>query len=112
MYHFCPQRMLLSSRPDLSDLSEVSFTEFLDASVSYSLASLAVTLDDVFFPSVTICNMNTMRRSFIVSLARDPKLEALNVSYPELKKVIHLVFIAGEDYKLNKRESQIVESNS
>ena len=88
------------------------FPEYLDASVSYSLASATVSLDQVFFPSLTICNMNTLRKSFILSLLRDPELQTLNVTYEELKKLIHLVFIEGEDYHLNDREKVIIESES
>jgi hypothetical protein len=84
--------------------------EYLDASVAYNLGSATVPLDEVYFPSLTLCNMNTLRRSFVHSLIDDPKLQVLNVSFQELKKIIHLVFINGDDYQLNSREIGIVES--
>jgi hypothetical protein len=54
--------------------------------------------------------MNTLRSSFINSLLDDQKLKDLNVTYYELKKIVHLEFIDGDDYKMSNRELQIVES--
>ena len=67
-------------------------------------------LTEVIFPSMTVCNMNTLRRSLVLTLIEDPDLSELDVTYPELKKIIHLVFIDGEDYELDERDKLIVES--
>jgi hypothetical protein len=53
--------------------------------------------------------MNTLRRSFIYSIINDEKLKSLNASFGELQKVVHLVFIAGEDYEMTQREKILVE---
>lgn len=68
-----------------------------------------MSLEEVFFPSMVICNMNTLRRSFIYTIIEDPKLKAMNVTFTELHKIVHLVFIAGEDLVLTEREKAIVE---
>jgi hypothetical protein len=73
------------------------------------LDSATVSLDEVYFPSMVLCNMNTLRRSFIYSLIDDPKLKELNTTFPELQKIVHLIFIAGEDYVLNEREELLLE---
>lgn len=39
------------------------------------------------------------------------RFKPLNVSFYELKKIIHLVFIDGDDYKLSDREKLIIDSN-
>jgi hypothetical protein len=78
--------------------------------VSYNLFSPTVPLGEVIFPSVTVCNMNTLRRSLVYTLLEDPDIKDLNVSYSELKKIIHLVYIDGGDYELNNRETLIVDS--
>ena len=59
---------------------------------------------------MTVCNMNTLRRSLVLTLIEDPDLSELDVTYPELKKIIHLVFIDGEDHELDERDKLIVES--
>jgi hypothetical protein len=71
--------------------------------VSYNLQSPTVSLEEVFFPSVVVCNMNTLRSSFIYSLLEDDKFKALNVSYYELKKIIHLVAISPIHFYLKAR---------
>ena len=91
--------------------NKIWFTEYRDASVAYNLDSASISLDEVFFPSVTVCNMNTLRRSFIHSIIQDEKLKLLNVSFYELKKIVQLLFIEGKDYQLSDREREIVESN-
>ena len=44
-----------------------SISEFNDATVSYQLESSSVSLDEIVFPSVTICNMKLVRKSFVQS---------------------------------------------
>ncbi len=56
--------------------------------------------------------MNNLRRSFIYSMVNDDKLKALNATFVELQKVVHLVFIDGEDYEMTPRESLMVEGIS
>jgi hypothetical protein len=51
-----------------------------------------VSLEEVFFPSMVICNMNTLRRSFIYSLIEDPKMKAINTTFTELQVPIPLNF--------------------
>ena len=86
--------------------------EFRDATVQYNLDSATVSLDEVYFPSMVLCNMNTLRRSFIYTLINDVKLRNMNVTFSELQKIVHLIFIAGEDYELNAREQVMLEGNS
>ena len=78
--------------------------------MSYRLDSATVPLNEVFFPSVVICNMNTLRRSFIQSLVQDEKLKSFNVTFGELKKIVHLLFIEGEELQLTVRETEVIES--
>ena len=86
------------------------FSEFREATVSYNLQSPTVSLEEVFFPSVVVCNMNTLRSSFVYSLLQDVKFKQKNITYYELKKIIHLMFIDGDDYQLSDREKIIVDS--
>ncbi len=85
--------------------------EFREATVQYNLESATVSLDEVYFPSIVICNMNNLRRSFIYSLINDEKLREINASFVELQKVVNLVFIAGEDYEMTPKEKLMVEGN-
>ena len=81
--------------------------EFFSSSVSYNLESPTVPLDQVFFPSVVVCNMNSLRKSFIQTLMTDPKIND-SISYPELWKLVDQVFIAGGKDELEANEQRVV----
>ena len=85
-------------------------TEFRDATVAYNLESPTVPLDEVFFPSMVICNMNTLRRSFIEAILKDDGIKKLGVTYSELKNIIFSVFIQGGDYEPTQRDTDIIDS--
>ena len=84
--------------------------EFREATVAYNLESPTVPLDEVFFPSMVICNMNTLRRSFIGAILEDKGIQQLGVTYTELKNIIFSVFILGGDYQPTERDTNIINS--
>jgi hypothetical protein len=75
------------------------------------LESPTVSLDEVYFPSMTVCNMNILRRSFIEAILDDEGVSKLGIEYGELKKLIYAVFIFGGDYTPSERDNEIIESN-
>jgi hypothetical protein len=54
--------------------------EFRDATVAYNLESPTVPLDEVFFPSMVVCNMNTLRCRPVA----DPKTFKFTTTTPAL----------------------------
>ena len=78
--------------------------------MAYNLESPTVPLDEVFFPSMVICNMNTLRRSFIEAILKDDGIKKLGVTYSELKNIIFSVFIQGGDYEPTQRDTDIIDS--
>lgn len=76
--------------------------------MSYNLESPTVTLDDVFFPSVVVCNMNQLRKSFVHSLMRDPVLQNLT-NYNELLHFINSHFIRGVKQDLSPKETIVAD---
>jgi len=74
--------------------------------VSYNLESPTVALDDVFFPSVVICNMNVLRKSFIQALMDDPILSNLT-TFDELLLLINSYYIKGVKQVLSPKEELI-----
>ena len=79
------------------------------ATVSYELESPTIPLDDVYFPSVVICNMNILRKSFIMALMKDPVLKSMT-TYEDLLQIIDDHFIQGTKANLSQREEQLKES--
>ena len=86
----------------------LSLKDFLDSHVAYNLDSPTVSLENVFFPSLTICNMNTLRKSFITSLMTDAKIQK-EIGTNELKRLVDDVFISGGDGDLSQEETNILE---
>ncbi|TRY75809.1 hypothetical protein TCAL_07005 [Tigriopus californicus] len=85
--------VILSSFIAVSILGYVNVDEFVQSSVSFNLESPTTPLTQVYFPSIVICKMNFLRKSFIYSLLEDPALT--NVTYEELHQTIADIFIEG-----------------
>ena len=67
-----------------------------------------MSLEHVFFPSVAICNMNTLRRSFITSLMSDEKIQE-KTNFHQLIHLINGVFISGGKDELSSEEAEIID---
>ncbi len=65
--------------------------DFAESSVSYDLATPTQPLDDVFFPSVVVCNMNQLRSSMIYALINDPDMA--NATYLEIHQLLEKTFV-------------------
>lgn len=100
--------MIIASMSCLSVLLYMNIDEFIRSSVSFNLESATTPLSEVYFPSIAICNMNKLRKSFIYTLLKDPALS--NNDYNDLLQVIDKVFINGldETTNLTKKESELV----
>ena len=61
-------------------------SEFQSSTVSYNLESRTIPLDDVFFPSTVICNMNTLRRSFVMAILEDEAIKVRDQLQSHLDK--------------------------
>ena len=94
----------------INTVTQDIISEFLEATVSYGLESPTVSLEDVFFPSVVLCNMNILRQSFIMALMKDPTLKT-RTSYKELYSLVDEHFIQGIKENLTEKEELIKKSN-
>ena len=63
----------------------------MDATVAFNLESSHHPLDEIYFPSLVICNMNTVRKSFVLELISDPELE--DFGFVETWEALDAVFI-------------------
>ena len=91
-------------------LSLLLLSDFLNATVSYELESPTVALDYVYFPSVTLCSMNNLRKSFIYSLMEDPVLGNLTTA-TKLTNIIERRLIKGivDENSASNEEDKIVQ---
>ena len=87
------------------------FLEFIDSTVVYNIKSPTVDLSKVFFPSVVVCNLNILRRSFIISLLNETKI-GQNVDFVQLHSLIDNVFLTGGNIELSDDEQDIIDSKT
>ncbi len=65
--------------------------DFADSSVSYDLATPTQPLDDVFFPSLVVCNMNQLRSSFVWAILKDPAMS--NLTFMRVHQLLEKTFV-------------------
>jgi hypothetical protein len=98
--------VIAASMAGMAFLMTINVLEFREATVSFSLESPTVSLSEVYFPAMTLCNMNALRRSFVHSLLKDPQLAP--VGYNALHDVIERAFVLGHKKGPDKEESAII----
>ena len=91
------------------EYSYLFFLEFTDSTVVYNIKSPTVDLNSVYFPSVVVCNLNILRRSFIMSLLNETKL-GQNVDFVQLHSLIDNGFLSGGNIELSNEEQDIINS--
>ena len=87
----------------------IIFSDFLESTVVYNIDSPTVSLDQVYFPSVALCNLNNLRRSFIHSLMSDENIRQMT-NANSLKFLIDDVFLSGGKHELSKDEEKLIDS--
>ena len=87
----------------------IIFSDFLESTVVYNIDSPTVSLDQVYFPSVALCNLNNLRRSFIHSLMSDENIRQMT-NTNSLKILIDDVFLSGGKHELSKEEEKLIDS--
>ena len=87
----------------------IIFSDFIESTVVYNIDSPTVSLDQVYFPSVALCNLNNLRRSFIHSLMSDENIREMT-NENDLKLLIDDVFLSGGNHQLSIDEEKIIDS--
>lgn len=64
-----------------------------------------MTLDSVFFPSTVVCNMNSLRKSFLNEISKDPTLH--DVNFHHLWRAIDNTFIQGKN--TSKEDEELIQ---
>ncbi len=65
--------------------------DFCQSTVSYDLVTPTHSLDDVFFPSIVLCNMNKLRASFIRAIMQE--LGRPDTYYHDIYDLLQRVFV-------------------
>lgn len=105
--------VIITAMIGVSVLLYINIDEFIRSSVTYNLDSPTTPLSEVYFPSIVICNMNKLRKSFIFSLLKDPTLS--HMKFHDLLRIIDNALISGKDANvghqdLSDEESKIIDA--
>ncbi len=85
-----------------------NISDFVRSAVSYDLDTPTHPLDDVFFPSMVLCNFNRLRSSLVWALLNDEDVS--NTSYHELHQLIEKNFVKGQDVELGDHEKALLKT--
>ena len=101
--------VILGSIGTLSFLSHLQVTEFFDSTIKVDIKDRSAPLDEAFFPSVVICNINPLRKSFIYWLADNLKQEGKIISVAKLFRVIGHNFFKTSNNTITDEDSALLD---
>ena len=101
--------VILSSMGALSFLSYQAITEYTDSTIKVEIKDRSAPLDEAFFPSVAICNISPLRKSFIYWLADNLELEGEKISVSELFRVIAHNFFKTSHQSISDEDTALLD---
>ena len=101
--------VIMGSMGALTLFSHEVITEYTSSTIKVDLKDRSAPLDKAFFPSVVICNINPLRRSFIYWLAKNLKLEGNKVSRQKLFEVLSRNFFRTSNSSISSEDTALME---
>ncbi len=93
-------------------LMVLNVQEYMQASVSFNLETPTLSLDEIFFPSAVVCNMNRLRKSFLKELQLDTSVNGggdVNVTFDVLHDLVESVYIRGLERNKTAEEERLLK---
>ena len=81
--------------------------EFQKATIVFDIESMSIPMEELYFPSVVLCNKNTLKQSFIKSLLSNENLRELT-NVDELTNLLIEAYISGSKTEFNMVEEKIL----
>ena len=101
--------VISASMGALSFLSHQAISEYNDSTIKLDIKDRSAPLDEAFFPSVALCNINPLRKSFIYWLADNLKLDGGEVSVSELFRVIGYNFFKTSNESISDEDAALLD---
>lgn len=101
--------VILGSMGALTFFSYQAITEYTDSTIKVDIKDRSAPLDEAFFPSVVMCNISPLRKSFIYWLADNLELEGGKVSVPELFRVIGYNFFKTSNKSISDEDTALLD---
>ena len=93
----------------LTFFSHQAITEYTDSTIKVDIKDRSAPLDEAFFPSVVMCNISPLRKSFIYWLADNLKLEGGEVSVSKLFQVIGYNFFKTSNESISNEDTALLD---
>ena len=101
--------VILGSMGALTFFSYQAITEYTDSTIKVGIKDRSAPLDEAFFPSVVMCNISPLRKSFIYWLADNLELEGGKVSVSELFRVIGYNFYKTSNKSISVEDTALLD---
>ena len=101
--------VILGSMGALTFFSYQAITEYTDSTIKVDIKDRSAPLDEAFFPSVVMCNISPLRKSFIYWLADNLKLEGGKVSVSDLFRVIGYNFFKTSNESISAEDTALLD---
>ena len=101
--------VILGSMGALTFFSYQAITEYTDSTIKVDIKDRSAPLDEAFFPSVVMCNISPLRKSFIYWLEDNLKLEGEEVSVSELFRVIGYNFFKTSNESISAEDTALLD---
>ena len=101
--------VILGSMGALTFLSYQAITEYTDSTIKVDIKDRSAPLDEAFFPSVVMCNISPLRKSFIYWLADNLELEGGKVSVSEIFRVIGFNFFKTSNKSISDEDTALLD---
>ena len=101
--------VILGSMAALTFFSHQAITEYTDSTIKVDIKDRSAPLDEAFFPSVVMCNISPLRKSFIYWLADNLKLEGGEVSVSKLFQVIGYNFFKTSNESISNEDTALLD---
>ena len=101
--------VILGSMGALIFLSYLQLTEYTDSTIKVEIKDRSAPLDEAFFPSVVMCNISPLRKSFIYWLADNLEQEGEDVSVAKLFQVVGYNFFKTSNESISGEDSALLD---
>ena len=92
-------------------LITLQILEFYKATVVFEIESMSIPMEELYFPSVVVCNKNTLKQSFLRSLMSNDKLGQLT-NFDEFTELLIGAYISGSKTHFDTKEQQILNGKN
>ena len=101
--------VIFASLIGVTYLSREAILEFTNSTIKISTEDRSAPLDDAFFPSVVVCNINPLRKSFIYWLQEGLKSEGIDKATWQLFDLIGHIYFKTSNEDITAEDNELLK---